>query len=161
MRKAIFLDRDGVIIQERGEYNYLDEHIIMVDGIVEALKKIITNGFEIIIISNQGGIAKGKYKIRDVKNINDTIIQFFRTYGIKILDIVFCPHHPDVSKCICRKPDSLLIEKMAHLHRLDLSGSWFIGDQPRDVEAGEKAGLKTILINPNDDLNIYLNRIFH
>jgi len=157
MKKVIFLDRDGVVIKERGEYNYLPDHIIMVEGIVEAFHKIIRKGFEIIIISNQGGIALGKYKARDVKYINDSIKQFFKSYGIKILDIVYCPHHPDTSRCICRKPDSLLIEKMMHIYNIDPKVSWFIGDQERDVEAGQKAGLKTVLIKPNDDLNPYLN----
>ena len=118
MRKVIFLDRDGVIIKERGEYNYLPDHIIMVDGIVEALKKLLSNGFDIIIVSNQGGIAHGIYKTKDVKFINDSISQFFKTYGIRILDIIYCPHHPDYSACICRKPDSLMFEKMIHMYHI-------------------------------------------
>ena len=157
MKKVIFLDRDGVILKERGEYNYLPDHIIMVEGIVEALQKITASGFEIIIISNQGGIALGKYKARDANYINDTIIQFFKSYGVKILDIAYCPHHPDVSKCICRKPDSLLIEKMMHIYKINPEVSWLIGDQERDIAAGQKAGLKTILIEPNDDLSNYLS----
>jgi D-glycero-D-manno-heptose 1,7-bisphosphate phosphatase len=157
MRKAIFLDRDGVILKERGEYNFLPDHIIMVEGIVEALQKITSKEFDIIIITNQGGIALGKYKARDANYINDTIIQFFKSYGVKILDIIYCPHHPDVSKCICRKPDSLMIEKMMHIHEIDPTASWLVGDQERDIEAGQKAGLNTILIKPNDDLNNYLH----
>jgi D-glycero-D-manno-heptose 1,7-bisphosphate phosphatase len=156
-RKAIFLDRDGVILKERGEYNYLPDHIIMVEGIVEALQKITSKEFDIIIITNQGGIALGKYKARDANYINDTIIQFFKSYGVKILDIIYCPHHPDVSKCICRKPDSLMIEKMMHIHQIDPTFSLLVGDQDRDIEAGHKAGLKTILIKPNDDLNNYIH----
>ena len=156
MKTVIFLDRDGVIIKERGEYNYLPAHINMVDGIVEALKKITEYGFDIIIITNQGGIALCKFKTTDANFINETIIQFFKSYGLEILDIVYCPHHPDVSKCICRKPDSLLIEKMIHIYKINPNESWLVGDQERDIEAGHKAGLKTILIKPNDDLNNYI-----
>jgi D-glycero-D-manno-heptose 1,7-bisphosphate phosphatase len=159
MKKVIFLDRDGVIIKERGEYNYLPDHIIMVEGIVEALQILSKNGFDFIIVSNQGGIAKGLYKIKDVKFISDSIKLFLKTYGVQILDMIYCPHHPDVSACICRKPDTLLFEKMIHIHDIDLKNSWMIGDQERDIEAGEKVGLKTILIEPNDDLNRYLKII--
>jgi D-glycero-D-manno-heptose 1,7-bisphosphate phosphatase len=159
MRKVIFLDRDGVIIQERGEYNYLPDHIIMVEGIVEALQNLVRKGFEFIIVSNQGGIAKGLYKIKDVKYTNDSIKLFFKTYGVSILDIIYCPHHPDISSCICRKPDTLLFEKMIHIHDIDTKSSWMIGDQDRDIEAGKKAGLNTILIKPNDDLNNYLEAV--
>lgn len=159
MRKAIFLDRDGVIIKERGEYNYLPDHIIMVEGIVEALQKISNKGYEIIIVSNQGGIARGLYKIKDVNYINDSIKQFFKTYGINILDMIYCPHHPEVSACICRKPDSLMFEKMLHIYNIDPKSSLMIGDQDRDIEAGKKAGLNTLLIGPNDDLNTYLETL--
>lgn len=159
MRKAIFLDRDGVIIKERGEYNFLPDHIIMVEGIVEALQKISFKEFDIIIVSNQGGIARGLYKTKDVKYINDSIKQFFKTFGINILDIIYCPHHPDYSSCICRKPDSLMFEKMMHIYKIDPNRSWMIGDQERDIEAGKKAGLSTILIEPNADLNDYLGAI--
>ena len=159
MRKVIFLDRDGVVIKERGDYNYLPDHIIMVEGIVEALQKISRKGFDIIIVSNQGGIARGLYKTKDVKYINDSIKLFLKTYGINILDIIYCPHHPDISACICRKPDTLLFEKMIHIHNIDPKSSWMIGDQDRDIEAGLKTGLKTLLIEPNDDLNKYLDLI--
>jgi len=159
MIKVIFLDRDGVIIKERGEYNYLPDHIIMVEGIVEALQKLYRKGFDFIIVSNQGGIARGLYKIKDVKFINDSISQFFKTYGINILDTIYCPHHPDISACICRKPDTQLFEKMLHIYNIDPKTSWMIGDQDRDIEAGQKAGLKTLLLEPNDDLNKYLESI--
>ena len=159
MRKAIFLDRDGVIIKERGEYNFLPDHIIMVEGIVEALQKISIKEFDIIIVSNQGGIARGLYKTKDVKYINDSIKQFFKTFGINILDMIYCPHHPDYSACVCRKPDSLMFEKMMHIYKIDPIRSWMIGDQERDIEAGKKAGLSTILIEPNADLNDYLEVI--
>jgi D-glycero-D-manno-heptose 1,7-bisphosphate phosphatase len=160
MRKVIFLDRDGIIIKERGEYNYLPDHLIMVDGIVEALQKLSHKGFEFIIVSNQGGVARGTYKTKDVKFINDSIRQFFKTYGINILDMIYCPHHPDISACICRKPDSLMFEKMLHMYQIDPGNSWIIGDQERDIEAGQKAGLKTILLESNADLNNYLEPIW-
>jgi D-glycero-D-manno-heptose 1,7-bisphosphate phosphatase len=128
----------------------------MVDGIVESLKKITGAGYEIIIVSNQGGVGKGLYKNRDVKFINDSIRQFFKTYGINILDVIYCPHHHDFTACICRKPDSLMIEKMLHMYQIDPEMSWMIGDNERDKDAGLKAGLKTLLIESNDDLNIHL-----
>lgn len=159
MKKAIFLDRDGVIIKERGKYNYKVAHTKFVNGIVETLETLKNNGYIFIIITNQGGIAKGIYTHQDVKEIHKLIKDFFSSFHIAIKDIIYCPHHDSVSKCLCRKPDSLMLEKAIAKHDIDITESYFIGDSQRDVEAGRKAGLQTIKIEPNDNLLNYLNEI--
>ena len=159
MNKAILLDRDGVIIRERGDYTFRPDDVFFNDDIVDALKIFRDKGFLLIIISNQGGIGKGLYSTGDASNIHKIIRQFFKSYQVTITDILFCPHHPSTSLCICRKPDSLLIEKALAMYHIDPEKSFFIGDSERDSEAALKAGIKAIKINPNDDLHLYLDQI--
>ncbi len=159
MRKIIFLDRDGVINVERGEYTYNVNDFVFVDGLFSALNKLQQNGFEFIVITNQGGISKGIYTNHDVQQLNHLIKEEFKTHRLKLLDIYYCPHHSDVEKCICRKPDSLLLEKAIAKYNIDISKSYFIGDSDRDIEAAKKTGVKGIKVNKNSDLNVYLNQI--
>ena len=83
----------------------------------------------------------------------------FQKHQLELLDIYYCPHHNDVEKCICRKPDSLLLEKAIAKYNIDISKSYFIGDSDRDIEAAHKVGVKGIKANKNSDLNVYLNQI--
>ena len=157
MQKAVFLDRDGVIIKERGEYNYLPEHLLFVDGIEEALLKIQNAGYILIVITNQGGIAKGIYTHLDVKTMHQAILDHFLKHHILITAFYYCPHHRDFGSCICRKPDSLMLEKAMHVYNIDPDKSFIFGDSERDILAGEKAGLQSIRIKANDNLNNYLD----
>lgn len=159
MRKVIFLDRDGVINVERGEYTFKIEDFVFVDGLFIALEKLKQHGFEFTIITNQGGISKGIYTHQDIQQLNHLIKKEFKTHQLKLLDIYYCPHHNDVEKCICRKPDSLLLEKAIAKYNIDISKSYFIGDSNRDIEAAQKTGVKGIKVNKNSDLNVYLNQI--
>ncbi len=158
-KKAIFLDRDGVLIRERGDYNYKTEDIELVPGIATALQKLAKQGFIFIVITNQGGIGKGLYRHRRVKEIHADLKDFFSGFGVNILEFYYCPHHPESSKCICRKPDSLMLEKALARFQINPEKSWFIGDTERDIEAGTKAGVQTLLIAPNADLNTYIENI--
>lgn len=159
MRKVIFLDRDGVINIERGEYTFNIEDFVFVDGLFSALKKLQQNGFEFIVITNQGGISKGIYTHQDVLQLNHLMHEEFKKNQLQLLDIYYCPHHSDVEKCICRKPDSLLLEKAIAKYNVDIGKSYFIGDSNRDIEAAKKVGVKGIKANKNSDLNVYLNQI--
>lgn len=150
--KAIFLDRDGVINEERGEYTFRIEDFILNDGLIDALKIFQTKNYKLIVISNQSGIAKGIYTKQDVELLHSHLKSIFKNHGVELAEIYFCPHHPDFSKCLCRKPDSLLLEKAIARFNIDASKSYFIGDADRDVEAGEKAGVKTIKVMPNSSL---------
>lgn len=159
MNKAVFLDRDGIIIKERGEYNYKEDHIQIVEGIVEALKKLQDKGYLLIVITNQGGIGKGLYTHARLREIHRDLKSFFASYGIKIMDFYYCPHHPVTSACLCRKPDSLMLEKAMARHNIDPEASVFIGDNQRDIDAGVKAGVPTILVPGNADLNDYIGKL--
>jgi len=150
--KAVFLDRDGVINLERGRYTCSPDDFIINDGIAEAVKILNDSGFLVIVISNQGGIAKSLYNISDVLDIHDKFCKILAEKDAVVDDFFFCPHHDSVSRCLCRKPDSLLIEKAMAVHNIDASLSYMIGDSSRDVEAAEKAGVKGILIKPNENI---------
>lgn len=158
MNKAIFLDRDGVINFERGFTHRLEDFQILPD-LVEMLKWFREKGFLLIVVSNQSGIAKDLYKQTDVEMLHEHLNTELKKEGITFDEIYYCIHHPDVSNCICRKPDSLFVEKALARFNIDPAASYFIGDKERDVEAAEKAGVKGILIEANSSLTLLKNQI--
>ncbi len=150
--KAIFLDRDGIINMERGEYTYRMEDFVFVEGLVKALKKFIKHDYKLIVVSNQSGISKGVYSFEEVEKLHAHIQRYMRMNGIEIDEIYYCPHHPDTGLCICRKPDSLLIEKAIARFNIDPSLSYFIGDRQRDIDAAAKVNVKGFLLPSNTPL---------
>ncbi|MFY9308756.1 MAG: HAD family hydrolase [Bacteroidia bacterium] len=158
MNKAIFLDRDGVINVERGYTHRLEDFVILPD-LIEVLQHLQKKGYLLIVVSNQSGIARELYKQEDVEVLHDYLLKEFKVNNITLSEIYYCVHHPDVSRCICRKPDSLFVEKALSRFDIDPAQSYFIGDKERDVQAAEKAGVKGILIEANSSLKLILNRI--
>jgi len=156
--KAIFLDRDGVINVERGYTNRLEDFVILPD-LIEVLKLFKQKGYLLIVISNQSGIAKDLYTQPEVEVLHQYLAVELKKHSIVLDEIYYCVHHSDVSRCICRKPDSLFVEKSLARFNIDPAKSYFIGDKPRDVEAGEKVGVKGILIEANVSLKTILNKI--
>ena len=156
--KAIFLDRDGVINVERGYTHKLEDFVILPD-LIEVLQLLQKKGYLLIVVSNQSGIAKGLYEQSEVEVLHKFMTDEFTKNGIKLSEIYYCVHHPDVSNCICRKPDSLFVEKALARFNIDASSSFFIGDKERDTQAAEKAGVKGILIEANISLKTILHKI--
>lgn len=156
---CIFLDRDGVINVERGDHTYVTSDFKINDGLFEGLQKLKKKGFIFIIITNQSGLAIQKYTKAQMDACHDLMIKQAKTFDIKFEAIYFCPHHPAISACLCRKPDSLLLEKAIARFNIDVNRSWFIGDRERDIEAGTKVGLKTILMISNQNINEVLHLI--
>lgn len=157
--KAIFLDRDGVINHERGDYVWLPDDLLINEGVAETLTELKGRGYIFIIITNQSGIGKGIYTHQDVNEVHTLIKEHFADYGIRFADIYYCPHHPTVSQCLCRKPGSLMVEKAIARFNIDPAQSYFIGDRERDVEAAQGAGVNAILIPSDADLRDYLSLI--
>lgn len=151
-QKAIFLDRDGVLIRERGDYTWQLEDMKINEGVAEALHTFSKAGFLLIVISNQSGIAQGLYTKENADYLHLHMDRYFLNKGVSINEYYYCPHHPSVSNCLCRKPDSLLLEKAISRFRINAKQSWFIGDADRDIEAGIKAGVKTLKIDVNGSL---------
>lgn len=158
MKKAVFLDRDGVINVERGYTHKLEDFVILPD-LIEVLQLLQKRGYLLVVVSNQSGVAKGLYTQADVETVHQFMLNEFTKSGIVLSEIYYCIHHPDVSKCICRKPDSLFVEKALARFSIDAKQSYFIGDKERDTEAAEKAGVKGILIEANISLKTILDRI--
>ena len=158
MNKAIFLDRDGVINFERGYTHRLEDFVILPD-LIEVLQILKQKGYLLIVISNQSGIAKGLYLQSETELLHTYLKEELSKNNVFLDEIYYCIHHPDVSKCICRKPDSLFVEKALARFNIDPSQSYFIGDKERDTESGEKAGVKGILIEANISLKTILNQI--
>ena len=111
MNKIIFLDRDGVINFDHGDYTWKKEQFSILPGILDCCLQWQDSGYKIIIITNQGGIAKGIYSHEEVAILHDLLIYAFRDAGVAITEIYYCPHHENFGKCLCRKPESIMIEK--------------------------------------------------
>jgi len=160
MNKAIFIDRDGVINDDRGHYYIFKlEDFRINEGVKEALKLLQDKGYLLIVISNQGGIARGLYTRQDTDRIHKQFILEMQKDGVIITDILYCPHHQTVEKCLCRKPEPLLIEKALAKYRIDGKSSYFIGDKESDMEAGRRAGINPVKVGPNENLRKILNFI--
>ena len=150
MNKAIFLDIDGIINEEIGDYVKRFEDFKLLPHLAETLKNYQSQGFLIIVITNQGGLAKGLYTLTELNKMHQYFLNEMEKAGVKITEIYYCPHHPDFNgNCLCRKPGSLLVEKAMARFDIDPKASYFIGDRPRDAEAGEKVGVKGILVPSN------------
>ena len=160
MNKAIFFDRDGVINNDSGHYYISDpKDFELNSGIIELLLWLKKKGFLLIIISNQGGISKEIYSKQDTESVHSKMAELLKEHGLSFDEIYYCPHHPDNEKCICRKPDTVLIEKAISRFSINIKESFFIGDRDTDIEAGSKAGLSTIRVNPNQDMSTVIERI--
>lgn len=144
MSKCIFLDRDGVLNEDRTDYVYRIEDFIIPDGVPEALRLLKEAGYLLIVITNQAGIAKGLYTRDDVLACYDYLQE---QCGRIIDDIYYCPHHPKYdTESLTRKPGSLLLEKAIAKYNIEPDKSWMIGDAPRDMQAGRRVGVRTVRI---------------
>ncbi|MBN8825079.1 MULTISPECIES: HAD family hydrolase [unclassified Spirosoma] len=161
MNKCIFLDRDGVLNEDRTDYVYRVEDFIIPDGVPEALRLLKEAGYLLIVITNQAGIAKGLYTRDDVM----TCYNYLQDQCGKLIDdIYYCPHHPKYdSESLTRKPGSLLLEKAIAKYNIRPDASWMIGDAPRDMQAGKRVGVRTIRIateaQPSPDADGYATNL--
>ncbi|MCL5408662.1 MAG: HAD family hydrolase [Candidatus Omnitrophica bacterium] len=145
--KLVFLDRDGVIsdytpndyVKSREEFNFLPSAI---DG----LKKLVSNCFQIIIISNQAGVNKGLLTMETLDDITKKMQMILKSQGINVLKAYYCPHTTE-ENCECRKPRAGLFQQADNdFGPIDFSKAFFIGDSSIDIEAGKNIGAKTILV---------------
>lgn len=156
--KAIFLDRDGVLISNKDHYYIWEkEHLVLVDGVFENLQRLIGKGFQLFIVSNQGGISHGLYTKNEIQKFHEGLIQTFRNNHIEISEIIYCPHHPKIENCMCRKPASLMIDKLISKYNLNRESSYLIGDSDSDMEAAQKAGIMGIKIDPNKNMYPFIS----
>jgi D-glycero-D-manno-heptose 1,7-bisphosphate phosphatase len=152
MNKALFLDRDGVINYDPGDYTTsLDEFILLPD-ILESLATAFNKGYKIIVITNQGGIAKGLYTHETVETMHKFLRQRCQDHHVEITGIYYSPHHPEFGNSLTRKPESLLLERAVAQHKIDVAKSVMIGDRERDVECARRVGVRGILVSANSSI---------
>lgn len=151
MNKALILDRDGVINKEIN-YLYKIEDVEFIDGIFETCKFFMDKGYLIIVVTNQAGIARGKYTETDFHRLNDWMVEEFRKHQVEISKTYYCPYHPTEGKgrykkdSFDRKPNPGMILKARDEFDLDLKSSILVGDKIIDIEAGVNAGVGTNIL---------------
>ncbi|QQS32853.1 MAG: HAD family hydrolase [Acidobacteriota bacterium] len=140
-RPAVFLDRDGTLIEE---VNFLSEveHLRVFDYTKHALQRLKDAGFLLIVVTNQSGIGRGLYTEADMHAIHDALQERINSL---IDGFYFCPHMP-VAGCDCRKPGTGMFLQAETDHAIEIAASWMIGDKKIDMEAGKNAGVQTILV---------------
>lgn len=162
MRKAVFLDRDGVLNRERGMHTWTLEDFEVLPGVPEALKRLQDAGHALVVITNQSGIGLGLYGHAEVATLHRYLHAMLAEHGVRLTAILYCPHHPSKGRCLCRKPGSLLLEKAIARYGLDAARSVMIGDRDRDVEAATAAGVRGILVEANAPLlPVVLNEVLN
>ncbi|MFA5772803.1 MAG: HAD family hydrolase [Thermoplasmata archaeon] len=142
--KAVFMDRDGTINVD-GPYLSDPGKLKLCPGVVNGIRRLNKNGYKVIIITNQSGLARGFFSRETLENIHDELRSRLSEGGARIDAIYYCPHHPD-DNCGCRKPKTKLFEKAIADFGIDASVSFVIGDRTADVVAGHRIGCKTILV---------------
>ena len=152
--KAIFLDRDGVLNHEMNDYICRVEDFKVLEYQIPALKKFYDEGYMLIIITNQGGLALQRYTEEELAEMHRLLYAKYEEQGAKFTHAYYCKHHPSVSgDCSCRKPKSGMLLEAIDTYNIDPKLSVMIGDKPRDVEAAHGAGVKGILIAPDEVIN--------
>lgn len=169
-QKAVFLDRDGTINVYKGFIRKAEE-LELLEGAAQAIQMINSRGYLAIVVTNQPVIARGECSYEELERIHDKMETLLGQEGAYVDDIFYCPHHPDCGfegeipelkfRCECRKPKPGLLFEAANKYHIDLTKSYMIGDDEKDLEAGKAAGCKaSILINEDENLLCAVKKIF-
>ena len=144
-RAAVFLDRDGVLNWEAGDYITRPDDLLILPGAAESLARLTAVGWPVFVFTNQAGVGRGRLTEQTLTAIHDRLRAELEAGGGRIEAIYACIHHPDAG-CDCRKPRPGLLLQAAREHSLDLTRSFVVGDSPRDIAAGAEAGCHTVLV---------------
>lgn len=151
LRPAIFLDKDGTLLADV-PYNVDPEYMTWAPGARAGVALLGRLGHPLIVISNQPGVALGHFEEPALQGVENQLAAMFRREGARLGGFYYCPHHPRGARaeyalsCLCRKPMPGLLTRAAGEHGIDLKSSWFVGDILDDVEAGGRAGCRTVLL---------------
>lgn len=149
---AIFLDRDGTLVEPR-HYPRRPDELRLYPGVGDQLHLLQDFGFALVLITNQSGLARGLFERAGLERMHDHLRHRLSEFDVRLDGIYYCPHHPDgivpelATACACRKPQPGMLFNAANDLQLDLLSSWFIGDILDDIEAGHRAGCRTILVD--------------
>jgi histidinol-phosphate phosphatase family protein len=150
--RAVFLDKDGTLIEDV-PYNVDPDLIRLTPGAAEGLAALHAAGYRLVVISNQSGVARGYFPEEALAEVERRLGRLLAEFGVPLAGFYYCPHHPAGSvaryavACPCRKPAPGMIVRAARDLGIDLTRSWLVGDVPEDVEAGRRAGCRTVLID--------------
>jgi len=141
---AVFVDRDGTIAKDV-HYCRRVEDFQLLPTVPEAIKRLNDNGFKVVVITNQSGIARGYFTQETLAAIHQNMKDVLAQHGAKVDAIYYCPHHPD-DACDCRKPGTALFRKAAEDLGIDFKASYVVGDMQMDIDAGKALGCRTVLV---------------
>lgn len=141
----IILDRDGVINYDSDEYIKSPDEWHAIPGSLEAIAQLNRAGYQVVIVTNQSGVARGFYDLETLDKIHEKMQEELAEVGGYIEEIFFCPHHPD-EHCNCRKPKPGLLHKIREKYGVELSESYFIGDTLTDMQVAAEVNCKPILL---------------
>lgn len=151
MQPAAFIDRDGVINRELHHVHRIEDFHVL-PGVVEGLRMLASAGYRLVVVTNQGGIAKGLYTPEDYELLTQHMRHWFAERGVEFAGVYHCPHHPEGSvarwklACSCRKPEPGLLLQAANELGLDLARSVIVGDKISDMLAGQRAGVEQLVL---------------
>ncbi|KIH75776.1 D-alpha,beta-D-heptose 1,7-bisphosphate phosphatase [Geoalkalibacter ferrihydriticus] len=151
LRRAVFLDRDGTINVEK-DYLFRPEDFEFIPGAPEAIARLKQAGFLVIVVTNQSGVARGYFSVDEVRALHDFLQKELAPFGAAVDAFYLCPHHPEQgvgsykSDCDCRKGRPGMLLRAAAEHAIDLRRSFMVGDKVADVEAGRRAGCRSLLV---------------
>ncbi len=151
LKPAVFIDRDGTINEQMGYVNH-PSRFVLLPGTKEAIRLLNNNGFYVVVVSNQSGVARGYFPVSLLEEINDLMNRKLAEAGAHIDAIYYCPHYPTgavkeyTMRCECRKPGIGLIQKARKDLEIDMSRSYVIGDTCSDLEMGQNAGIPSVLV---------------
>jgi D-glycero-D-manno-heptose 1,7-bisphosphate phosphatase len=157
LNKAIFLDRDGVLIEENG-YPGAVGQVRPIGSSIDAVKKFNNHNLLVIVVTNQSAVARGFISEKQVVSTNNRLAKYFKQKGAAINGFYYCPHHPEGSiekysaVCDCRKPLPGLLRLAASEHDIELKNSFMVGDKDSDISAGLAAGCNCVFIGKHHDL---------
>ncbi|MFD1852051.1 D-glycero-alpha-D-manno-heptose-1,7-bisphosphate 7-phosphatase [Oceanobacillus bengalensis] len=156
MNVGIFLDRDGVInevLSHRVKFVNKPKDFYLLDGVGAAIKRFNKAGYKVFVVTNQGGIGLGYMKESMLDKVHNKMKDDLAEYGASVEAISYCPHKPHAG-CACRKPEPQMILDLAKKYHVDVGESYMVGDRAPDIEAGKKAGAKTVLVGSRKEDNV-------
>lgn len=162
--RAIFLDKDGTLV-ENNPYNVDPARIRFYPDVEESLRAFTAAGYQLVIVSNQSGVARGLFAEAELQKVESALRNSFRQMGVSLRGFYYCPHDPHGSvreykmHCQCRKPQPGLLVQAAQELNIELGKSWMIGDILHDVEAGNRAGCRTVLLDRGNETEWHFSDI--
>lgn len=150
LNKVCFLDKDGTLVVDE-PFNVDIAKVKFMPKVFEALKMIQDVGLGFVIVTNQSGLARGLFRGSDLFRLFGFLKKEFKAHGLNLMGVQYCPHEPKTCSCLCRKPSPGLFFEAAKRYLLDLSKSWMLGDILDDVEAGHRAGCRSVLVHANSE----------